>query len=462
MSRVAVLACAVLAGVAAGAAVPASPGAGAQTTQSPSCVPHPGPKPPGPVLATHDHFAGHAEPALAVSPANPRNLIGATQFARPGSFARLPGTFYSADAGRTWHDNGPLPLPAGYDHGDDVSAAFAGGIGLVAAEIYRADGAGSGVFVWRTTDGGRRFSRPVPVSVTSTNTDHPSLTVTTGARGRPVTAIAWSQGDSLLFSRSTDGGHSFSRPRVISAPGDSHPDLAVLVPGPRKALSVVYGAKTIRVTTSHDGGRTFTAPATVPGTLAAQGAQPYEVSLIGAAADPRHGTLYITFAELTGRSAQLRVFITHARAHGHWVKPAEVDPVAGGRGSDQFQPSVTITSKGRLYITYFAATAGHVTEYLTQPGSHNRTRPLGSPFDAGCGITAGVKQRPWIGDYQALASGAGHSGLAYAAWNDGGTGRLQILVEPVPPGAASIRGTARLAMTAAHRANRRDGVRRDA
>jgi len=401
-----------------------------QTAQPPACVPSSPAGPPGPVLATRDHFAGHAEPALAVSPRDPGNLLGAAQFARPGSFTRVPGTFYSLDAGRTWHDNGPLPLPPGYGSGDDVSAAFDGGTGLVAAEIYRADGSSSGVFVWRTTDGGRRFSMPVPVSVTSASTDHPSLAVTAGPGGRPVAGIAWSQGPSLLFSRSADGGHTFSRPRVISAPGDQHPDLAVTVAGPRQALSVVYGAPTIRVTTSHNGGQAFAAPVTVPGALAAQGAQPYEVSLIGAAADPRTGTLSVTFAERTGQPARLRVVITHARAGGRWATPAEVDPAAGGPGSDQFQPSMTATATGQLYVTYYTAAAGKVTEYLTQPGRHSRTRPLGSPFDPGCGLTAGVKHIPWLGDYQTLASSAG---TVFAAWNDGGTGRLQILVDPIHP-----------------------------
>jgi hypothetical protein len=267
-----------------------------------ACVPATAPNtwPPGPVLATRDHFAGHAEPALAVNPHDPRNVLGAAQFAWPTTFRRVPGTFYSADGGRTWHDNGPLPLPPGYDYGDDVSAVFAGGTGLVAAEIYRADGNGSGVFAWRTTDGGRRLSAPVPVYLApagAPHTDHPWLTAVTGPAGRPVIAVAWSEQGSLLFSRSTDGGRVFSAPRTISAPGDQYPDFAVVTPGPRQELSVVYAAATsrgktseVKVTTSHDAGGTFSAPTTVPGALVTAGAQPYEVSLIGASTDPRTGT----------------------------------------------------------------------------------------------------------------------------------------------------------------------------
>lgn len=132
----------------------------------------------------------------------------------------------------------------------------------------------------------------------------------------------------MLFSRSTDSGHTFSPPEVISAPGDQHPDLAVVVPGPKKALSVVYADTAIQVATSHDDGQTFSAPVTVPGALATQGAQPYEVSLIGAAADPRTGTLYVTFAEQTGQPARLRVVITHTSTNGQWVTPRAVNPAS--------------------------------------------------------------------------------------------------------------------------------------
>jgi hypothetical protein len=413
---------------AAGPALRAAPNSASSKAHADGRVTRPLLSAHGAVLATRDHFAGHAEPALAVSTRHPRILLGAAQFARPRSFTRVPGTFYSHDAGRTWHDNGALPLPSGYGYGDDVSAAFADGTGLVAAEIYRAHGSGGGVFVWRTTDNGRRFSRPVPVAVTTTHTDHPSLNVTTGRDGSLVVGVAWSLGRSLLFSRSTDGGRTFSPPKVISAGRDKHPDLAVVVPGPKSALSVVYADTTIEVTTSHDGGKTFTAPVTVPGAVATQGARPYEVSSIGAAANPRTGTLYVTFAEQAGRPARLRVVITRTRADGRWTTPTAVDPAADGTRRDQFQPSVAVTPQQEVYVTYFAAIAGRVNEYLTQPDRHSSARPLGSPFDPGNGLTVGVKHIPWLGDYQALASSAGR---AYAAWNDGGTGKLQILVEPV-------------------------------
>ena len=111
--------------------------------------------------------------------------------------------------------------------------------------------------------------------------------------------------------------------------------------------------------------------------------------------------------------------VDHSDRGGPGSRRHPQGPIPAFRGRDP---------QGKVYVTYFAAIAGRVNEYLTQPGRHSRTRPLGWPFDPGNGLTVGVKHTPWLGDYQALASSAGR---AYAAWNDGGTGKLQILVEPV-------------------------------
>jgi hypothetical protein len=84
------------------------------------------------VQATTD-AEGHAEPSIAVDPRDPRDLLGAAQYLTAGG-ARLPGTFVSTDSGRAWHDNGPLPLPAGYTSGVDTTTAFLSeGVGYVCA-----------------------------------------------------------------------------------------------------------------------------------------------------------------------------------------------------------------------------------------------------------------------------------------------------------------------------------------
>jgi hypothetical protein len=120
---------------------------------------------PGPVaqrqeagVVTVDGYAGHVEPDVAVNPRDPHDLLGACQF-EVGSTIRLPGTFASFDGGHTWTDNGPLPLPAGYEIGADTTVAFDGsGTGYVVALMSHGGGgypsrvSRGGIFLWRTSD----------------------------------------------------------------------------------------------------------------------------------------------------------------------------------------------------------------------------------------------------------------------------------------------------------------------
>ena len=60
------------------------------------------------VQVSHGDATAYGQPALAVNPRNPRNLLGAAWTSDNAEEA-----FSSFDEGRTWRDNGPLPLPAG-------------------------------------------------------------------------------------------------------------------------------------------------------------------------------------------------------------------------------------------------------------------------------------------------------------------------------------------------------------
>src|SRR5439155_8271309 len=172
------------------------------------------------VRVSHDRYPDHAEPALAVNPRDAHNLLGAAM-----DFDRspTPGTFVSFDGGMTWHDNGALPLPTGFTQGGDVSVAFTPrGTGFVAAEALSGLNADvRGVYVWRTDDGGRTFQRPVAV-VSGQFVDHPWLAGGTApSPGSGALYVAWvtrpgvgrTQTEGLAFSRSLDGGHSFTAPR---------------------------------------------------------------------------------------------------------------------------------------------------------------------------------------------------------------------------------------------------------
>jgi hypothetical protein len=392
------------------------------------------------IIATRDDLPGHTEPAIAVSRHDPRDLLGASEFVTPGQNPRLvPGAFSSSDGGRTWHDYGPLPLPPGYSHGDDVSAGFAGRAGFVAAEAYRAAG-GSSVFVWRTTDGGRHFSAPANVFTAPTgapNTDHPWLAVTSGHG----VAVAWNWGDALMFSRSADEGVTFGAPQRISAPDDLHPNLAVVVPGPQDTISVMYqaigstspgkgstgGGPTTKVVTSVDGGLTFGQPYPLPpGTGYTFAAQPFASSLPTIAADPVTGTLYVAMSLSLLPGAPRSVVVYRSDDGGRSWSPA-VTASAQDPRADEFQPSLTVDEAGTVYVSYLSYAAGRVNSVLVasanRAASFGAPVQLGQPFDPACGLIGVWKVSPWFGDYQGLTSGHGH---VYAVWADTGTGRPEI------------------------------------
>ena len=383
-------------------------------------------------LVTWDRYAGHVEPDVAIDPSDPRDLLGACQF-ELGSRTRLPGTFASFDGGRTWTDNGLLPLPAGYEQGADTTVAFDGaGTGFVVALMAHGGGgyasrvSRGGIFLWKTTDGGRSFSKPQPVYTGPGFQDHPWLAVSPA--GPASLFITWTNDHGLEFAVSGDGGASFSAPHLL-APG-SAPSNPVVTAG-YNSVHVFYEklagpGQPIRllVVNSADDGRHFSAPeligsAPAPPTVGSgpKGNAAMPPPLLGAASDPGTTRSAVAISGQDPRAGHPVIYLWQSPAtSGDWQGPA--DPVTGaGAAVSQVQPRM-IYIRHRLYITYFAITrTGEITEQIvhqTASGGYQYQALSDTPFRA----------TTFIGDYQALAS-SGQS--AYALWNDAQSGRLEIV-----------------------------------
>jgi hypothetical protein len=294
------------------------------------------------VQVSHDRYAAHAEPSLAVNPLNPRNLLGAAQLLASTRESAVLGTFVSQDGGRSWHDNGALSMPAGYTHGDDVTVAFtAQGTAVVAAEAYRSGG--SAILVWRSVDGGRHFAPPTLVYRMNDATDHPWIAASpTGTH----VYLAWSARTTLLFSASADGGSTFGTPHPISDPGEQHPDEAVVTAGSSNIVHVVYAGDRgpFEVVSSSDGGRTFgppSAPSLAPvATNASTVAVP---TLLAAATDPRSGSIYVASTADLPSTRHLDILLWHSSDGGRsWPAPVRVDAEPGADGSDHVQPQLAV------------------------------------------------------------------------------------------------------------------------
>ena len=408
------------------------------------------------VRISRDRYAAHMEPSLAVNPRAPRTLLGAATYlpdAHSFNGGRVPGTFASRDGGRTWRDNGPLPLPPGYSAGSNVSVAVAaGGVGFVAV---RADSGPqrTGIFVWRTADGGRHFAPPVAVAAGDprVNVDHPWLAV---ERATGALDVAWSvsgpQRGAIAFSRSVDGGRHFAAPRTITGSAQRADVVPVITAGPAGIVAVVYadvgpanagedsvaGLQRARIVVvrSADGGRHFGRPREITGaTLGAPSTRPLALFALPAAAiDPRDGTLYVAVARDQPDLAHPEIVLLRSRDGGGTWTARGVATEPGATQALHLQPQLAVTPDGVVGVSYLSLAHGRIDLYLAQSRDHGASvgpavRVTDRPWDPARGLDLGGGQF-WVGDYQGLAAGPHTFDLV---WTDTRTGRLELFAAAV-------------------------------
>ena len=375
---------------------------------------------------------------MAINPDNPRNLLGACQFL-VAQRTRLPGSFATFDGGRRWHDNGLLPPPPGYEQGADTTVAFDGnGNGFIVALMTHGGGGYAsrvmrgGIFLWETADGGRSFSKPRPVYVGSGFQDHPWLGVRRTGR-RTLLFIAWTNNAGLELAASRNDGASFSAPHLL-APGTA-PSNPVLTLGAHKLVQVFFEefvGDTIRLlaVTSVDDGAHFRPPVMIGSVIGPPksgggpkgGAQP--PPLLGAATDASGTSSAVAVSGQNPHHGHpvIDLWLTHTAARG-WLGPLR--PVTGPDAAlTQTQPRLLLTH-GRLNLSYFTVSRrAEITEHLAY-GAPGRGRLRNQNLSDHSFQASG-----FLGDYQALAV-AGSTG--YALWNDGRSGRLEIVAARFNP-----------------------------
>ncbi len=418
------------------------------------------------IRVSRDSYTAHGQPTLAVNPRDTRNLLGAAMALGQGTL--VEETFASTDDGRTWHDNGPLPLPNGVSFGGDPTVAFdRHGTGFVAA--LGESQAGDGVYVWRTDDGGRSFHPPVTV-VQGQPADHPWLAAgTSPGQESGDLYVAWAtrdlvgpgHADGLAFSRSTTGGRSFTRPRIISAlaSGVSIPAVAA---GPRGAVYVAYvtlrpprprqsrtapamsaspgvNREEVQVVSSKDEGQHFGQP-TVAGPATSLLASVPGVSLTtqpSVAVDPRDASVYVAYSSYRAGATHAEVLLARSRDGGHtWSTAVPVTAQPPSSSTIYFQPHVVTDSTGTVDVTLFALAHGHVDVLLARSATHGASfGPLqvvtNHAFDPALGWSGQKTGAWWIGDYQGLAAGGN---LIHPFWNDTRNGQLEIYTAAIPDG----------------------------
>src|SRR5438270_822324 len=303
-----------------------------------------------------------AEVSVAINPRNPDQIVGSSfQRGTPPAPRAASYTYVTADGGETWKTV-PAQDAENLVQGDDALAF--GGDGTVyhahlsfdGIRVQRPQRAVSGILVSASRDGGLTWGEPVPV-VNHINTvtpfeDKPAVTVDNAA-GSPHKGTGYLAGTrfdaygsrdpecrtQIYFSRSTDGGKSFSMPFRISDAGgdcldsDNTVEGAVPATGPRGEVYVVWaGPLGLVFDKSTDGGLTFGKDRSLgemPGgwdfsVAGLDRANGMPVTGVDTSDGPNKGALYVNWID--ERNGDPDVFVASSHDGGEtWAAPVRVD-----------------------------------------------------------------------------------------------------------------------------------------
>jgi hypothetical protein len=258
----------------------------------------------------------------------------------------------SSDGGRTF--NGPTNLSnsiAGDGkgrlmrrHWDNGSLDLAmGPVGTLYAAWSEYEGA---LWFSRSTDGGDSFSKPlrIPGGEGAGPARGPSLAVDAD----DVVYLAWTVGEDrsadIRLAKSNDAGKSFNAPRIVFET-EGHCDAPKITVDRNQAIHLVYAESPprpvdgyhIRYTRSNDGADTFEKPRDISGPLS----EKYESSSFPALSADGEDNLYVLWELFPDRKARPRgLGFTVSRDAGRTfaspsVVPGSADPALGDSGGRQ-------------------------------------------------------------------------------------------------------------------------------
>jgi hypothetical protein len=418
------------------------------------------------------------EPDVAVDPRDPRVIAVATNPTyQPNAEHQEPiGVFLSHDGGRTWaaHD---APLVPPFVTGSDPSVAFTpDGTLFVGFEAVSAGFCGSAsrtaVLVTRSNDAGDTFATPTILDVDPDN-DKPFLAAGPGPGGKgDAVYVSWirfisDSASQVAFSRSLDGGRSFSAPVLLSsgpgihiAPmpatdGAGRVYVAWLAGQALPGTSPSPARQHVEVRASADAGARFGPVGRTPSFWGLPGLeQPGSLRLFNgpslAVAGPHR--LYLAWAQAHpapgGGSGTGRADVVLSRSSDgglHWSAPFALNDTARG---DRFEPRLAAGPGGLLAAVFYdrrrtsdldlemAVVRDLGSRVLISPNQRLTARP--SPISAIPFIPPGnpcLAQGRFFGDYIGAAVGGGRAMVAWTGSSlaQPGSTAVRFLDVPIAP-----------------------------
>ncbi|HLK34475.1 MAG TPA: hypothetical protein VKT29_15375 [Terriglobales bacterium] len=377
------------------------------------------------------------EPSIAVNPRNPQQVVAAYQV--PAHIS------YSHDGGATWNHVSAI-APKDYKISGDVSVTFdAHGHAILCyiafdklgtANYWGHNATRNGIFIKRSLDGGKTWE-PNAITVFAHPTqpgipfeDKPYIVAdNTASRYSGNLYVGWTQftltKSVILFSRSTDGGKTWSVPSEISTheglPRDDNGAVEGFTGavGADGTLYVVWAdGNSIVLAESRDGGRSFTRSRTILDTAPSY----FDVEDVSRSngfpeigIDPRGakaGILYVTWSDY--RNGDVDVFCSSSRDRGRrWSPAVRVNSDSRHNGADQFFQWLAVDPQtGAANIIFY--------DRRDDPANRKTQVTLARSTDGGNSFTnyawteePFASHRQFIGDYLGITAWAGR---VYGVW----------------------------------------------
>ena len=402
--------------------------------------------PPCRAAADLEPARGYEGPYLAADPSDPEHVVIADANVLEGRC----GFHTTFNRGREWTD-GLFDLPPGYTgcriNGASGGHVASGSVHLGSANrVYAVFGSAhvesderEDVLLAVSSDGGATFA-PARVAVQRRNPQEglarPLLTVMAGQGGRDTLLLSsWACQPAVgqtgtacintLFSRSDDGGQSFTPPVVVNSPpagqNGSQPamdrDGVVYVTFQRRYAD---GPVELFLAKSTDGGRTFTE--SLIDRQVQIGIQHDPAKLL---ADPRTGALYTVWADT--RVGRAQIFFRKSPDKGQtWGERSVLIAADPNYTGSSRSPSLSLAPNGRIDVVYYHT--GPTPEvqkfddvywaYSVDGGDNFLTRQVNDePVDRSRGYTGPAAEQRQLGNHYPPAVSSTDD-AAWVAWSD--------------------------------------------
>ncbi len=329
------------------------------------------------------------EEACVINPLNSNNVVAVWRDFRLG-FRRV-GVGTTFDGGTTWSDS-LLGVPPYDRHSDPIMTYDADGDLIICVLAYPNAGVGSGLFTWRSSDGGLTWSDPITaVDEQGPFEDKQWINVDrTGGIYNNRIYLPWTRftSTSQIYLVHTTLPDNFGAPVPVSdGTGVQWPTVTIAPDGTVLVSWVNFAQARLMLDRSTDGGDTWgvdkviTQLSAIPGTI--NGGIlvfPYPAMECDISGGPFNGRTYLLYSGFAA-DGELDLYLLRSDDKGDtWSPEVRLNDDPVGNNVDQFHPWITIDETGILTANWY--------DRRLDPNNYLFDMYLAHSFDGGSTWTA--------------------------------------------------------------------------